>query len=102
LGIEKDLKIFKVIEVVYSPMMFGYCRILMKAKSLDEFRRFRHLVRNVYTMNLKPDKMSGLMLSFPELWLKLQEELQAFSNFNYSTILWSLLMFELWYREFMM
>ena len=51
------------------------------AKSLDEFRRFRHLVRNVYTMNLRPDKMSGLMLSLTEIWPKLKEELRAFSNF---------------------
>ena len=29
------------------------------AQSLDEFRRFRHLVRNVYTMNLAPDKVAG-------------------------------------------
>jgi len=31
------------------------------AQTLDEFRRFRHLVRNVYKMNLIPDKMAGLM-----------------------------------------
>jgi hypothetical protein len=34
---------------------------------LDEFLRFRHLVRNVYTMNLVPDKMAGLMSALPGL-----------------------------------
>jgi len=28
---------------------------------LDQYRRFRHLVRNVYATNLKPDKMLGLV-----------------------------------------
>ena len=31
------------------------------ASMLDEFRRFRHLVRNVYTFNLVPQKMEPLM-----------------------------------------
>ena len=30
-------------------------------QSLGEFRRFRHLVRNVYATNLVPDKITGLM-----------------------------------------
>lgn len=42
------------------------------AVSLDEFRRFRHLVRNVYTMNLVPERMAGLMTALPRLWPKLQ------------------------------
>jgi hypothetical protein len=37
------------------------------ALALDEFRRFRHLVRSVYTMNLLPDKMVGLMSALPGL-----------------------------------
>lgn len=51
------------------------------AANLDEFRRFRHLVRNVYTMNLVPDKMAGLMSALPELWPKIRAELLAFANF---------------------
>ena len=51
------------------------------ALALDEFRRFRHLVRNVYTMNLSPDKVAGLMSVLPELWPKLRAELLAFANF---------------------
>lgn len=51
------------------------------ALSLDEFRRFRHLVRNVYTMNLAPDKMAGLLLALPGLWPRLRAELLAFADF---------------------
>lgn len=51
------------------------------AISLDEFRRFRHLVRNVYTMNLMPDKMAGLMAALPVLWPRLRPELNAFADF---------------------
>ena len=48
---------------------------------LDQFRRFRHLVRNVYTMNLVPDKMAGLMSALPGLWSRLRAELLAFADF---------------------
>ncbi len=50
------------------------------ALTLDEFRRFRHLVRNVYTINLVPDKMSRLILALPVLWSKLRAELLAFAE----------------------
>ncbi len=48
---------------------------------LDEFRRFRHLVRNVYTIELAPEKMAGLMVSLPEFWPQLRAELLAFADF---------------------
>lgn len=51
------------------------------AKVLDEFRRFRHLVRNVYTINLTPVKMDGLLRILPIFWPKLRAELLAFSNY---------------------
>lgn len=51
------------------------------ALALDEFRRFRHLVRNVYTVNLDPAKMTGLLSVLPELWSELQPELLAFAEF---------------------
>ncbi len=49
--------------------------------ALDNFRRFRHLLHNVYTMNLVPDKMAGLISALPGLWAKLQAELLAFADF---------------------
>lgn len=50
-------------------------------ESLDEFRRFRHLVRNVYTLNLVPQKMAVLMTALPNLWTRLRAELLAFADF---------------------
>lgn len=52
-----------------------------RARVLDEFRRFRHLVRNVYTMNLVPEKMSGLLTNLAEQWPLLRAELLAFAAF---------------------
>jgi hypothetical protein len=51
------------------------------ALCLDEFRRFRHLVRNVYAMNLMPDKMRRLISLLPDLWVELRAELSAFADF---------------------
>jgi len=52
------------------------------AGKLDEFRRFRHLVRNVYTINLLPDRMSKLISVLPDLWAQLRSELLAFADFT--------------------
>lgn len=49
---------------------------------LDEFRRFRHLIRNVYTINLLPNRMSKLILELPDLWSQLRSELTAFAEFT--------------------
>lgn len=51
------------------------------AHALDEFRRFRHLVRNVYTFNLIPEKMEPLISALPGLWSQVRVELLAFANF---------------------
>jgi len=51
------------------------------ASTLDELRRFRHLVRNVYAFNLIPEKMKPLVSSLPELWPRLRAELLAFADF---------------------
>ena len=51
------------------------------AGKLDEFRRFRHLVRNVYTINLLPDRMNKLILDLPDLWSHLRTELVSFADF---------------------
>lgn len=51
------------------------------ALTLDEFRKFRHLVRNIYTANLVPDKMARLILALPGLWSQLHAELLAFAQF---------------------
>jgi hypothetical protein len=51
------------------------------ALTLDEFQRFRYLVRNVYTTSLVPEKMAGLMSALPGLWPTLRAELLAFADF---------------------
>ncbi len=48
---------------------------------LDELRRFRHVIVNVYTINLAPEKMHKLVSSVRELWSKLSAELLAFAEF---------------------
>ncbi len=50
-------------------------------KALDEFRRFRHLVRNVYTMSLSLEKVAGLVSVLPALWSTVRAELSAFADF---------------------
>ena len=49
--------------------------------TLDEFRRFRHVVRNVYATHLLPERMSTLLDALPQLWDNLQVELLAFADF---------------------
>ena len=51
------------------------------ASDLDEFRRFRHLVRNVYTANLLPERMAGMLQTLPDLWFGLRTHLLAFADF---------------------
>ena len=51
------------------------------AERLDEFRRFRHVVRHAYAIYLTPDKIAPLITVLPELWVQLQAELLAFADF---------------------
>lgn len=51
------------------------------AHRLDELRRFRHLVRNVYTFSLQPEKMQPVFAELERLWVQLQAELLAFARF---------------------
>ena len=51
------------------------------ASALDELRRFRHLMRNIYTFNLIPEKIEPLVSSLPALWSRLRAELLAFADF---------------------
>lgn len=48
---------------------------------LDEYRRFRHVVRNVYTQNFDPVKLGKLVNSAPELFDQTKAELLAFTAF---------------------
>jgi len=48
---------------------------------LDEMRRFRHLVRNVYTFNLVPEKVEPIVADLVTSWSKVQAEILAFADF---------------------
>lgn len=48
---------------------------------LDELRRFRHLVRNVYAFNLVPEKIEPVISGLSINWLKVKAEILAFADF---------------------
>jgi len=52
-----------------------------RVSSLDSLRRFRHLVRNIYSFNLVPERVEPLICDLPALWSILQNELVAFGDF---------------------
>ena len=45
----------------------------------DEYRRFRHVVRNVYTPSFDPAKPGKLVRAAPELFARTKAELLAFA-----------------------
>ncbi|EFK08434.1 putative toxin-antitoxin system, antitoxin component [delta proteobacterium NaphS2] len=49
---------------------------------LDALRRFRHLVRNVYTFNLALEKVAPIIAGLSELWVPLKDELLAFAEYT--------------------
>jgi hypothetical protein len=51
------------------------------AEQLDDYRKFRHRVRNIYTTHLDPERMSPLVDKLPALWEKTRTELTAFLEF---------------------
>ena len=48
---------------------------------LDDYRGFRHVVRNVYAYKFDPDKLEKLVSSVPDLFAQLKAELLAFAAF---------------------
>jgi hypothetical protein len=48
---------------------------------LDEFRRFRHVVRNIYADRLDPERIGDLVAKLPPLWTQLKVELVQFTEF---------------------
>jgi hypothetical protein len=48
---------------------------------LDEYRGFRHVVRNVYTFRFDPAKVQRLVQKAPSVFGQTQEELLAFASF---------------------
>jgi hypothetical protein len=48
---------------------------------LDEFRGFRHIVRHVYTFNLRPARLAELVHDAPNCLANLTADLLAFADF---------------------
>ena len=48
---------------------------------LDEYRAFRHVVRNVYTFNLNPNRIADLALNLQTCYEAVQIDLQNFKQF---------------------
>jgi hypothetical protein len=48
---------------------------------LDEFRAFRHIVRNVYAFNFRPQRLQELADSLRDCYAAVQHDLTGFSEF---------------------
>jgi hypothetical protein len=48
---------------------------------LDEYRGFRHIVRNVYAFNLRPARIKKLSDGLPDCWKAIREDLLKFTEF---------------------
>ncbi len=48
---------------------------------LDEYRAFRHIVRNIYTFELRPTRIQELAANLPVAYRLLVSEIQAFCDF---------------------
>jgi hypothetical protein len=51
------------------------------AMRLDEYRKFRHRIRNIYATNLDATRMKPLVLELPDLWAQVRLELREFAHF---------------------
>ncbi len=50
-------------------------------RHLDEYRRFRHVVRNVYAEHLDPTRVGVLVEGLSSVWNAVKAELSAFADF---------------------
>lgn len=50
-------------------------------KMLDEFLRFRHVVRNIYAFQFDPERIARLVSQMRPAWGQVQAELLAFAAF---------------------
>ncbi|MBX3011133.1 MAG: hypothetical protein KF832_06475 [Caldilineaceae bacterium] len=54
---------------------------LAARRCLDEYRGFRHLVRNIYTFNLRPSRLQELITDLPGCYITVKEALLQFITF---------------------
>lgn len=55
------------------------------AEQLGEYRRFRHVVRNVYSIHLDPKRIAPLVEQLPDLWIQLRRHMIDFAEFLEAT-----------------
>jgi len=48
---------------------------------LDEYRGFRHVIRNVYTFNLRPSRVQELATDLPKCFAAVRHDLTRFAVF---------------------
>lgn len=48
---------------------------------LDEYLRFRHVVRNVYTLSFDPERIGRLVKELESAFEQIRRELLTFANF---------------------
>jgi hypothetical protein len=53
-------------------------------EQLDEYRRFRHLIRNIYATDLDPERMRPLVSRLPKVWSEVVRDLAQFIRFLYN------------------
>lgn len=51
------------------------------ARQLNEYRRFRHIVRHVYTFKFDPNRIEQLINEVPTLFNQVRAEMLAFADF---------------------
>jgi len=50
-------------------------------EKLENYRAFRHVVRNIYAYKLKPEKIKDLITNLPIIWEETKKYLLDFCNF---------------------
>lgn len=53
----------------------------LSPEELKKYRRFRHMMRNLYTSDIDPGKIGQLVADAPALFDQLKSEVPAFTNF---------------------
>lgn len=53
---------------------------------LDEYRKFRHLVRNIYGFNIIPERLEPLLTRLPQVDQRLRDEIEVFTKQMYDII----------------
>jgi len=54
---------------------------IASVRNLDEYLRFRHVVRNVYTFSLNPERVEGLVKGLDPIFDQLRQEPLMFAQF---------------------